>query len=100
MAIFAESEVRVSAVAVTERLEFVFMPRRRKIYFAARVALCAAQTSLLAAAVFFFYGVAVFVLFNFAANALKNVASCVVIARNGREVVLCGGIAKVAARCA
>ena len=41
-AIFAESEVRISTVVVSERSEFVLMPRRGKIFRSAHVALCAA----------------------------------------------------------
>ena len=99
-AVFAESEVRISAVAITERLKFVLMPRRCKVFFAANIALCAAQTSLSSAAVHFFFDVAACVLFKFAASALEHMTGCIVIARNGREIVLCVGIAKVAARCA
>lgn len=65
--------MHVRSVEAAERLEFVFMSCRCKVYFATSVALCAAQTSLLASAVFFFFDFAACILFKFAANALKHV---------------------------
>lgn len=92
--------MRISAVVVFERPELELMPSLGDVFVSANVALCAAQTSLFAAAVFFFYDVAVFVLFNFAANAFFHVVSCVAFIDLICKIVLCVGIAEVAARCA
>ena len=76
------------------------MPCLCDIFVSAILAFCAVQTSLRAAAVLFFYDVAAFVLFNFAARAFFHVISCVAFIDLICKIVLCVGVSKIAALCA